>query len=459
MSVESIDSARRTKREQPAGRVPPHNLGAEESLLGAVLLNRDVIGDVAELVEAADFYKPTHGHVFDAVSSLWAAGEPVDSQTVGDHLRRHGLLDDVGGVVALNTLQASTPSTTNAARYATIVAEHSLLRNLIGAAGEIAEMGYDLPDDVTAAIDAAEQRIFELTQRRRGGLVVRTANEALRDWLDVIEARAQSDGVPEIPTGWWDLDELLGGLHRSHLMIVGARPGMGKTSWAGALTRRVAQDAGLPVLFVSIEMSESELTGRMVAEVAHVDGSRLTRGRLSERDWDAVNNAVGVVGHLPIDIIDDAGATLMTVRSAARRTMARYGRLGAIVIDYLQLMASHGRRRDESREREVAELARGCKVLAKDLRVPVVALAQLSRNLEMRRDKRPTLADLRESGDLENSADAVVFIYRDDYYNPESPDRGIAEILVAKNRHGPQGVAKLAADLRWGTWSNMARAI
>jgi replicative DNA helicase len=454
MSAEpvNIDEARR--RRETTTRVPPNNLQAEESLLGAMLLDARAIGAAVESgIAGGDFYKPAHAILFEVIVALYAGGTPVDPVTVADELDRAGQLETIGGPAILVSLQAGTPSIGNAGRYARIVAEHSLLRRMIRAAGDIAEMGYGLPEDVAGAVDEAEQLVYDL-RPKSDVPTAHALSDVLGEWLDVIERRVELGGAIEHPTGWYDLDTHLGGLHPGRLVVAAARPGMGKTSWAGALTVNVAA-AGEPVLFFSIEMGRDELAGRMVASAAGLVGSKLSQGDVAPRDWDRIGEALATLAELPIEIVDTTPVTLLSVRAGIRRAMARYGRLGLVVIDYIQLMS--GRSRAENRQVEVAELARGLKLLSKEMAVPVVALAQLNRSLEARSDKRPQLSDLRETGELENSADQVVFIYRDEHYNPQSEDRGIAELIISKNRHGACAVVKVAADLARGRWLNMSR--
>ncbi len=799
----------RPRRPQPvvSGRVPPHNLEAEESVLGAMLLSRDAIASAVECCTSEDFYKPAHAHIFAAVTALYTRGEPADPVTVADELRRNGVLEAVGDASMLISLQVNTPSTANASHYAKIVEEHALLRRLVTVAGEIAEMGYTVPEDVTAVVDRAESMVFEVAQRR----VVDTMSplrELLAQSLDHLEQLFErGDTITGIPTGYIDLDERLAGLQPSNLIVVGARPAMGKalavdtpvptpTGWstmgelqvgdqvfdehgmpcgvvytspvftdhrcyrvrfddgtevvadaghrwlaydlpawkshrerdrrlragvpanpslsrdqsarwrlprvvtteemlaegvrvgnrpnwyvplAGALdgpqadlpvdpyvlgcwlgdggtttsqltfgdadapffvaefahrgyqlsrltrelhqvgllrgatkripeqylrasakqrlellqglldtdgtvtnangtvelclanrdllqqawelvcslghkphpirlkkiplgdgrvaeawrlrwspldpvfrmprkaerlaatvstringrhcrrsvaaiepvptvpTRCIAVDTpshlflagpgmtpthntsfalGIvnhaamksrkPVLLFSLEMSHLELTSRMLCSEARVDATRMRNGRLLESDWPKISDAIGRLGDAPIYIDDNPNVTVMDIRAKARRLMARQG-LGLVVVDYLQLMSGHGKGRSENRQVEISEISRGLKILARELNVPVVALSQLSRNLEMRQDKRPVLADLRESGAIEQDADVVLFIYRDEIYNPESPDRGTAEIIIAKHRNGPVGVTQLAFVDHYTRFANMAR--
>lgn len=441
----------------PTARLLPHNLEAEESLLGAMLLSREAIASAAETCTAADFYRPAHGHTFDAILSLYAAGEPADPVTVAEELRRAGLLEIVGGSGALIGLQAGTPTTTNAAHYARIVEEHALLRKLIGVAGEIAEMGYSLPEDITAAVDRAEAMVFDVAQRRTSDTMA-----ALRDLLGLNLDRLEmlyerGESITGIPSGYLDLDERLNGLQPNALYIVGARPAMGKSAFALGMAAHAALDQHKPVLFFSLEMSHMELTQRLLCSEAKVDSLRMRNGKLQADDWPKITNAVGRLAEAPIFIDDNPNLTVMEIRGKARRLKAKLGDLGLIVIDYLQLMT--GRTSAENRQVEVAEISRGLKILARELEVPVVALSQLSRSLEQRADKRPMLSDLRESGSLEQDADVVMFLYRDEVYNPESPDRGTAEVIVAKHRSGPVGTSRLAFLDHYTKFANMAKGI
>jgi replicative DNA helicase len=383
-------------RRNDVGRVPPHNLQAEESLLGAMLLSKDAIAVASEILGADDFYKPAHGHIFEAVTSLSAAGEPADPVTVSDELRRANLLEAVGGVPALVHLQASTPATSNAQRYARIIEEHALLRRLIGVAGEIAEMGYELPEDVTKVVDRAESLVFEVAQRR-----VTDTMASIHELLDVNLDRLEQlyergDAITGLPTGFLDLDELLSGLQPSSLYVLGARPSAGKTALALCAATNVAVEGQRPVLVFSLEMSQTELVQRMLCAEARVDSKRIRNGNLTESDWQKIAHATGRLAEAPIWVDDNPNLTIMELRSKARRLKSRVGDLGLVVVDYMQLMT--GRSSAENRQVEVSEISRGLKILARELECPVLALSQLSRQLELRADKRPILADLRESG-------------------------------------------------------------
>ena len=455
--VQVIDDARR-RPASGSGRIPPHNLEAEESLLGAMLLSRDAIAAAVEIgVESTDYYKPAHAHIHEAIFSLNGAGEPADPVTVAEELRRASLLDAIGGKATLLRIQAGTPASANAGHYARIVNELALLRRLILVAGDIAEMGYDAPDDVPETLDRAESLVFEVAERRQSASLI-TISDALQATLDQLESMYGVTDVTGVPTGYTDLDAMLLGLQPSNLVIVAARPSAGKTAFALGAARSVALEANRPVLFFSLEMGNLELTKRLLAAEARVEARNLWTGRIPEGDWQKVSHAVGRLGAAPLLIDDNPHCTVMEMRAKARRTRARHGDLGLIVVDYLQLMsASNARRQSENRQVEISEISRNLKILARELDCPVMALSQLNRQLEYRQDKRPMLADLRESGSLEQDADVVAFIYRDEIYNPDSDQRGTAEIIVAKHRNGPTGTARLAFLGNQIRFENMAR--
>ncbi|HUZ18963.1 MAG TPA: replicative DNA helicase [Acidimicrobiales bacterium] len=455
--LQPLDESRRRVRPAPGpsspGRVPPHNLEAEESLLGAMLLSRDAIAVAVERCAPEDFYKPSHAHIFSAITSLYARGEPADAVTVAEELRRAGVLEETGGAAALVALQSNTPSISSAGRYGGIVEEHALLRRLIGVAHEIAEIGYGLPDDVTEAVDRAEAMVFDVAQRRSAD-TISPLQELLSRSLDRLEELyGRGETITGVPSGFHDLDEHLAGLQPSNLVVVGARPSMGKTAFALGIAANAAI-LGTPVLFFSLEMSHLEIAQRVLCAEARVDASRMRNGRLLEGDWPKISHAIGRLGNAPLHIDDNPNVTVMDIRAKARRMKSREG-LGMVVVDYLQLMT--GRHGAENRQVEISEISRGLKILARELEIPVIALSQLSRSLESRADKRPMLADLRESGAIEQDADVVMFIYRDEVYNQESTDRGAAEIIIAKHRNGPTGIVQLAFVGNYARFANMAR--
>ena len=436
-------------------KVPPHNIEAEASLLGAMLLTVDAIIDATQIVEAAHFYKPVHQSIFDAITSLYGRGEAVDIITVNDELKRAGVDDTVAGTGALMSLSAGTPAATNASHYARIVYEHAVLRSLITTAHEIAEIGYSQPEDVQQAVDEAETMVFNVAQGRVTDSMA-FMHDLLGDTLDDIEQLYdRGDAITGTPTGFIDLDEITAGLQPNSLIVVGARPAMGKTSFALNIVAHAAMVEQRPVLLFSLEMSKLELSKRMLTSEAKVDATSIRNGRLKDDDWTKLAQAMGRLGKAQLWIDDDPNITVMDIRAKARRLKSKVGDMGMVVVDYLQLMS--GRSSAENRQVEISEISRGLKILARELECPVIALSQLSRSLEQRTDKRPMLADLRESGAIEQDADIVMFLYRDEIYNPDSADKGQAEVLIAKHRAGPTGVVRLAWLGHQTRFANMAR--
>jgi replicative DNA helicase len=451
---------RTAPRSAPGNRVPPHNLSAEESLLGALLLSREAVNTVSELGLLPDvFYKPSHQHVFDAIRALLSGGQPVDAVTVADELRRVGLLDEIGGLDFLLHLQNTTPVIGNVGRYAKIVMDTSALRRLIGVASEIAEIAYSEPDDVAKALDVAESKVFEVADERVTDSVAEI-KDVLRTTTDELERRyTEKASITGTATGFHDLDGLLLGLQPASLVIVGARPSMGKSAFALNIATYVARNTRQPVLVFSLEMSHSEMAQRILSAEARVDTRKLRTGNLTANEWSDVNNAVGRL-EVPLFLDDNPAVTVMEIRAKARRLKARYGSLGLIVIDYLQLMS--GGARAENRQLEVSEISRNLKVLAREMNVPIMALSQLSRRLEERADKRPVLADLRESGSLEQDADVVMFIHREEVAKQGAVDpalKGMADLIVAKHRAGALDNIKLVFQGEHTLFRNAARGV
>jgi replicative DNA helicase len=425
------------------GRVPPHNLDAERALLGALLLSRDAVAAAAEVVPGADvFYRPAHAHIYEAITVLTGKGEVADPITVADELRRRDLLDAAGGTAALVDLQAEAPGTANAAHYARIVKDHSLLRRLIGAAGSISERAYGVPEDVRKAVDEAESLVFDIARHEGEGTTAQLTDLLGETLTRIEELHDRGSEITGTPTGYYDLDEMTAGLQPGALVVVGARPAMGKTALALGMATNAAMRADASVLLFSLEMSKLELVQRILCAEARVDSKKIRNGRLSDADWNGIATAMGRLGDAKIWIDDNPNVSIMEIRSKARRLRSEVGTLGMVVVDYIQLMT--GRTSAESRQVEVAEISRGLKLLARELECPVVALAQLNRGLEQRADKRPMLSDLRESGSLEQDADVVMFLYRDEVYEPTPDNQGLAEVIVAKQRNGPTGVARLS---------------
>lgn len=437
-----------------ATRVPPHSLEAEVSVLGAAMLSRAAASDAVEFLRVDDFYRNAHRVVFEAVQQLTAAGEPVDTVTVTEWLARHDRLDEVGGPAGVHELTVAVPTAANASYYARIVREKALLRRLIDAGTAVVKLGYESADDAEQVVDRAESMIYDVAQSNTTSEYARLG-ELLNASFEQLEKLAeQNSDVTGLATGFDDLDRLTAGLQPQNLVIVAARPAMGKSSLALGVTHFVTARLGVPAILFSLEMSKLEIVNRLLSSEAKIDSSRIRTGRLDDSDWRKLGDALGALAEAPLFIDDTPSITLMEIRAKCRRLKQKHG-LGLVVIDYLQLMQSS--RRTESRQQEVAEISRGLKMLAKELDVPVMALSQLSRQPESRTDKRPQLADLRESGSIEQDADIVAFIYRDEVYDEDTPDRGIAELILAKHRNGPTGIVRLAFLDHLTKFANLAR--
>lgn len=422
------------------GRVPPQNIEAEQAVLGAILIDAEAIYQVMEIVGPADFYRPAHGIIYQIILDLNERGEPIDLVTVTEELAHKGKMEVVGGASYIAILADTVPTAANVEYYAKIVAEKALLRSLIETSAQIAQRGYESSEEVSELLDEAEQMIFNISQKKnKAGFV--PIKEILLETFERIEQLAkQKDQVTGVPT-FKELDRLLSGLQKSDLIICAARPAMGKTSFCLNIAQAAAVKHGIPVAVFSLEMSKDQLVQRMLCADAMVDQQKMRSGFLQEEDWAKLVQAVGPLSEAPIYIDDTPAISVLEMRAKARRLMAENG-LGLIVIDYLQLMSSH--RRTDSRQQEIAQISRSLKALARELNVPVLCLSQLNRGVEQRQEKRPMMSDLLESGSIEADADCVLFIYRDDYYNPESEKQNIAEIIVAKHRHGPIGTVELA---------------
>jgi replicative DNA helicase len=447
-------SAPRERSARAFDRVPPHSLEAEVSVLGAALLSRTAAIEVAEILHADDFYRSAHRAVFESVRELMARGEPVDPVTLLDHLAATGRLDEVGGANSVHELASSTPTAANAVHYARIVREKALLRRLIEAGTDIVRLGYEPTDDPVATVSEAESIMFQVAEQGTTGEATEL-KDLLNESFAAIEKLAErGDDVTGLPTGFRDLDRLTAGFQPQNLIILAARPAMGKSSLALSVAHYVTAELRRPAVVFSLEMSKQEIVMRLLASEAMIDSGRIKTGRLEDSDWRKLGDALGKLSEAPLFIDDTPSINMMEIMSKSRRLKQRRG-LDLIIIDYLQLMQSH--RRVDNRQQEVAEISRGLKMLAKELDVPVVALSQLNRSPEARTDKRPMLADLRESGSVEQDADLVAFIYRDEVYNEDSPDRGIAELLISKHRNGQTGVIKLAFLGHVTKFANLAR--
>jgi replicative DNA helicase len=436
-------------------RVPPHNLDAEATVLGSMLLSKEAIAEVSELIGPEDFYRGAHRTLFEAARDLYDRGEPVEPVILADELERRGRLEDVGGVVAIDELYSRVPTAANALYYARIIAEHAVRRNLIDAGTRITRLGYDATAEADEAVDSAEALIYRVGDRGYSSEFV-PMKQLLTESFERIEALHESDSsVTGLATGFTDFDELTSGLQPSNLVVLAARPAMGKSAWVTNLATHVSVEQRKPVVMFSLEMSQREIVDRILSAVGRVDSDRLRTGRLREEDWPKLSQAMGRLAEAPLFIDDTPGINLMEIRGKCRRLKQKHG-LELIIVDYLQLMTSH--RRAENRVQEVSEQSRGLKILAKELDVPVVALSQLSRRPEDRTDRRPQLADLRESGSIEQDADLVAFIYRDEVYHPDGDAKGEAELIVSKHRNGPLRTIRLSFIGHHSRFANMARA-
>ena len=415
-------------------RVPPHNLEAEVSVLGAMMLSRDAISEVSEIVGPEDFYRGAHRTLFEAALEMDNRGEPVDAITLADELERRDQLADVGGNLAITDILSKVPTSANAAYYGRIVAGHALRRRLIEAGTQITKLGYDTSEEATSAVDEAEALVYRMAQHGKVSEFT-PIKDLLTVGFERIEQLHESGGsVTGLPTGFIDLDELTAGLQPGQLFVLAARPAMGKSTLVTNIATNVAVQSRKSAILFSLEMSNLELIQRVLAAEAKVDSDRLRTGRLRDDDWPKISQAIGRLAETRLHIDDTPGTTLMEVRAKCRRLKQKSG-LDLIILDYLQLMTPS--RRSESRVQEVSELSRGLKILAKELDVPVIALSQLSRKPEERTDRRPQLSDLRESGSIEQDADIVGFIYRDEVYNDDTEFPGEAELIIAKHRNGP----------------------
>ena len=440
----------------PTAPVPPQNLEAEESVLGAMMLSPGAIGAVSEVLDASDFYRESHAVIYRAALALYAKGEPVDAITLVDELEERGELEAAGGRVRIHELAALVPASANAGHYARIVREMATLRGLIRAGGEIAQLGWERPGETTDLVDRAEQVVFDLSQSRVSSEFSHI-EELLKDSFERITALYEAGAdVTGTPSGFRDLDRLTSGFQPGNLIIVAARPSMGKSGLGLCMAANLAVRAEVPTALFTLEMSKAEVTQRLMCSEAKVESQRLRTGKLGADDWPRLTAACDRLAKAPIYVDDQGSITMMEIRSKARRLKSREPDLGLIVVDYLQLMTSGSN--VESRVQEVSQISRQLKVLARDLELPIVALSQLSRAVEQRHDKRPILSDLRESGSIEQDADIVAFVYRDEYYNEESDQQGLAELIVAKHRNGPTDTIKLSFLRRYAKFADLAAA-
>jgi replicative DNA helicase len=418
-------------------KVLPQNIEAEQSVLGAILIDNEAISSALEILSPSDFYRDNHRKIYSAMIELYERHEPIDLITITDYLRSTNLLDEVGGSEYMAFLATVVPTSANIRQHAKIVKEKALLRGLINAGTEIVKRVFEDPSDPDELLDFAEKQIFDISAKKVKGSFV-SLKDLMADTFTTIERLYdRKEAITGIPSGFKDLDEYTSGFQNGDLIIIGGRPSMGKTAFGLNIARYVGVELREPVAIFSLEMSNQQIALRMLCSEAMVDSSHLKKGMIRKEDWHRLTAAAGRLAEAPIFIDDSSDTSVLEMRAKARRLKMEKG-LSLIIVDYLQLMK--GRGNFERREQEISEISRGLKALAKELDVPVIALSQLNRAVEQRIDKRPTLADLRESGAIEQDADVILFLYRDDQYNKNSPEKNVAEVNIAKQRNGPAGV-------------------
>jgi replicative DNA helicase len=444
-----------TTHALPAAAVPPQNIEAEEAVLGAMLLSESAIGAVTEIIDASDYYRGSHGTIHRACLGLWAKGEPVDAITLANELEERGELEQIGGAARIAELAALVSATANVEHYARIVKEAATLRGLIQAGQEIVRLGRERLGETAVLVDRAEQIVFDLAQQRVTGDFDQIGPLLTESFERITKLYEAGVDVTGIPCGFRDLDRLTSGFQPGNLVILAARPSMGKSALGLCIAANLGVRTGTPVALFTLEMSKAEVTQRLMCSEAKVESNRVRSGKLTQEDWPRLTAACDKLMKAPIYVDDTGSITMMELRSKARRLKSREPNLGLIVVDYLQLMTSGGT--VENRVQEVSQISRNLKVLARDLDVPILALSQLSRAVEQRHDKRPILSDLRESGSIEQDADLVLFVYRDEYYNGEESDaQGLAELILAKHRNGPTDAIKLSFLKRYAKFTDLA---
>ncbi len=448
-----MTTAQEYRGERAGAKVPPHSVEAEESVIGSILLSNDAASDVMDKLSPEDFYFPAHQAIYTAIRDLFNANQAIDAITVAEELRRVGQLERVGGVAGITRLLDIVPSAANVEFYAGIVEEHSQRRHLMKAGSSITDLAFRLDDEIHTVLDRAEQTVLSVAGRKVGDTMQPIGPLFFSTLEELERLEAQGSDITGLSSGFTDLDKKLTGLHPANLVIIAARPAMGKSALTANIAMNVAVDQGRPVAVFSLEMSKEEVAQRMLCSKARIDSMKLKTGQIGDMAWPRLTDAAGRLYKAPVFVDDSPVVTVTDIRAKSRRLKRRHG-LDLIVIDYLQLMQGSSR---ENRQQEIAEISRSLKNLARELDVPIIAVSQLNRNLESREDKRPRLGDLRESGSLEQDADVVIFIYRDEYYNEQSDDRGVAEVMVAKHRAGSTGVVKMTFMPEYTLFANIGR--
>ena len=424
------------------GKVPPHDEDAEQAVLGSMLTDSDAVMSAVEVLKPEAFYREDNRIIYQAILNLYNKSEPIDIITLKDELESMGKFEQIGGFEYLASLPDKVPTTANVQKYIKIVEEKSISRSLIKTANEIIDLGYNQTEDIEDITNAAEKKIFDIMQSKNSKSYTPIKDVLVESFTNLEKLYNQKQHVTGVPTQFYDLDDKTAGLHGSELILVAARPAMGKTAFALNIATNAALRANVPVAIFSLEMSKEQLVNRILCSEAKVDSNKVRTGKLDEEDWGKLAEAIGPLSEAGIYIDDTPGISIMEIRTKCRKLKLEKN-IGLVVIDYLQLIVGSNRRSGGSREQEISEISRSLKILAKELNVPVIALSQLSRAVEQREDHRPMLSDLRESGAIEQDADIVMFLYRDDYYNKESPEKDIAEVIIAKQRAGSTGTVKL----------------
>ena len=437
-------------------RLPPQNIDAEQAVLGAMLIKKEAIAEVSQLLRPEDFYRDAHKIIYEAMLTLFNRNEPADIVTVTNYLNNESKLDKVGGIAFVTALANVVPTAANVIYHANIVREKADLRHLINTATDIAGMAYEAADDVADVIDKSEKMIMEVANRQNVSAFTPMKDIVIETFDKINLLYESKGGLTGIPSGFRDLDALTSGLQASDLILVAARPSMGKTAFTLNIAANVALKSKKTVAFFSLEMSKQQLVQRMLCSEGGIDSQKLKNGDLSNEDWDKLVRTADRVSSAPLYIDDTAGITVMELRSKARRLKAEQG-LDLIIIDYLQLMQGRGRGGSDNRQQEISEISRSLKAVARELNVPVIALSQLSRSVESRQIKRPMLSDLRESGSLEQDADIVMCLYREDYYDPETTNKNITEVIVAKHRNGPVDTIRMFFTKQFTRFNDLSK--
>ncbi|MDO8106206.1 replicative DNA helicase [Isoptericola sp. b441] len=456
MSIEELDAGTRVRGPE-FERTPPQDISAEQSVLGGMMLSKDAIADVVEQLKGVDFYKPAHELVYEAILDLYGRGEPADAVTVAAELTKRGELGRVGGAPYLHTLISMVPTAANAGYYARIVRERAVLRRLVEAGTRIAQLGYAADGgDVDELVNTAQAEVYAVTEQRTSEDYLPLA-EILNGAMEEIEAAGhRGEGMVGVPTGFIELDRLTNGLHPGQMVVVAARPAIGKSTLALDIARAASIKHGMTSVVFSLEMSRNEITMRMLSAEARVPLQNMRKGQMRDEDWQKLAATMGKISSAPLFVDDSPNMSLMEIRAKCRRLKQRHD-LKLVIIDYLQLMTSG--KRVESRQQEVSEFSRALKLLAKELEVPVIAISQLNRGAEQRTDKKPMLSDLRESGAIEQDADVVILLHREDAYERESPRAGEADLIVAKHRNGPTDTIVVAFQGQYARFVDMAPAM